>query len=349
MKSFTFLSLIFIFVSLKTQSQNIAGMQPQISTDGKGIVRIVYGRNDSIFCETSTDGGDHFTNTEIVGKVHKMHLGMARGPQLATSNKVIMVTAIDQIGNIHYFILRDKKKWQEEGVVNTIKGSAPEGLMHIAADKNDNFYAVWLDTRIGKMNNICFATYKQNEKRWSTNKIIYRSPDKHVCECCRPSIAVNGKHVAVMFRNWVNGSRDLYFMVSKNNASDFSKPVMLGNDTWKLNGCPMDGGSLAFNTNSIVTVWRRHSNLYYYIPGSKEVDLGTGRNCTITSQKNMLLASYTQDGKVKIKDLKLKTETLLGNGDYLKVNIVGDKIICVWEDDKKIKIKSFKSLGSFSE
>src|SRR5882757_4732429 len=62
-----------------------AGEQPQISMDNKGIIRVVFGRKDEIFCSTSNDQGVTFSKSVLVAKVPAMHLGMSRDPQLASS------------------------------------------------------------------------------------------------------------------------------------------------------------------------------------------------------------------------------------------------------------------------
>ena len=320
---------------------NWKGQQPQISVDGKGIIRVVFGRNDSIFCFTSL-GGENFSNESLVGVVPEMHLGMARGPQLASSTNISLITAMDKKGNIHYFILDVRKgnKWNDKGIINDHGSTAPEGLMNIAADEGDNFYAVWLDTRIGKTNNIFFSSFSSKNKKWSANSLVYKSPDTHVCECCRPSIAVKGSKIAIMFRNWVNGSRDLYLCESGNIGLKFSAAQKLGSGTWKLNGCPMDGGSLIYDgTNTISTTWRRKDMIYYCLLGKSEIEVAKGRDCSISQNKGTILISYTQNGNVLYKDMRTNLETIVGKGSYLKTKIINDKILCVWENDNQIKIK----------
>ncbi len=131
------------------------GEQPQASLDTKGVIRVVFGQVDNVFCATSKDGGLPFSNPVLVAEVPVMHLGMSRGPQIASSDTKSVITAIDKTGNIHWFELSgESASWKPQGIVNDQSGSAPEGLMSIAADKKDNFYAVWLDTRIDKRNQI---------------------------------------------------------------------------------------------------------------------------------------------------------------------------------------------------
>lgn len=154
-----------------------------------------------------------------------MHLGMTRGPQLASSKDYSVVTAIDKKGNILAFRLTHKTgKWEKITNVNDVDASAPEGLMSIAADDNNNFFAVWLDLREGQKNNISFSVLKGNSK-WSKNSFAYKSPESHVCECCKPQIAVRGNNVSIMFRNWLKGSRDLYLIISL--SSGVVKPSLM--------------------------------------------------------------------------------------------------------------------------
>lgn len=146
----------------------------------------------------------------FVGQISEMHPGMTRGPQIASSADFFIITAMDKSGDIHFFQFGHAKgEWANKSVVNNIPSSAPEGLMSIAADKQDSFHAVWLDIRQGKRNNICFSSLSGKEGKWTRNRIINTSPDEHVSECCRPNIAVEGSRIDIMFRNWLNGSGDL--------------------------------------------------------------------------------------------------------------------------------------------
>src|SRR4051794_21296588 len=90
--------LIFSLASFRLPSvTTIAiGRQPQASIDNAGIIRVAYGNNDSIFCVTSVNKGQSFSAPVLVGVIKKMHLGMARGPQLACSAHFSVITAMDE-------------------------------------------------------------------------------------------------------------------------------------------------------------------------------------------------------------------------------------------------------------
>ncbi|MDB5109242.1 MAG: hypothetical protein JWR67_356, partial [Mucilaginibacter sp.] len=222
-----------------------------------------------------------------------------------------------------------------------IKGSAPEGLMNIAADNNDHFYAVWLDLRTGKKNQIYFADLAGKAVRWSKNRLAYLSPDGHVCECCQPHIAVQGPEVAIMFRNWLNGSRDLYVLKSPNKGKSFSPAEKLGLDTWKLNGCPMDGGGIVIDpASSIMTTWQRKGTVYYCRPGQPEVYIGQGRTSSISGTGVNTFISYQNNDTLKVVKPEDKKGLIIGNGAFLKSAVLPDHhLVCVWEQDKKIKFR----------
>lgn len=321
-----------------------SGEQPQISVDKQGVIRVVFGKKDEIFCVTSSDNGNTFSDPVLVARVPQMHLGMGRGPQIASSDHYSIITAMDQAGNIHWFKLENSSKdWKKMSTVNDVNGSAPEGLMSIAADQDDHFYAVWLDTRTGKKNQIYFSSLSKNKKHWSPNILAYQSPDGHVCECCKPSIAVQQSQVAIMFRNWLNGSRDLYILRSSNNGKSFSPVQKLGMDTWKLNGCPMDGGSVAFNaSNYVQTVWQRQGSIFYCEPGKREVKVGEGRIPGVSEMGGNAIVTMQNKDTVKMVSLTNNKETIVGKGSFLKsIALPDSKLLCVWQQENTIKFKRF--------
>lgn len=256
--------LVFLALSIVAYSQTQIGdgEQPQVAIDQSGIIRLVYGKGDEIYYASSLDLGNTFSQPIVIGQVPEMHLGMTRGPQLASSRDFSMVAAIDKEGNIHSFRLTHKTgTWEKAGSVNDLAGSAPEGLVSIAADDKNNFYAVWRDLRENRKNNICFAS-SSGKGTWSKNQFAYLSPESHVCECCKPSIAVSGNQVSIMFRNWLQGSRDLYLVTSGNKGKTLSQAQKLGIGTWPIKGCPMDGGGLSIDSeNNIHSVARTRQRL----------------------------------------------------------------------------------------
>lgn len=343
--------MIMVFLSLLTQAhpgftqssdKRIAlGKQPHMALDTKGILRIVFGRNDSIFCIASTDQGQTFTDPMIVGRVKDMHLGMSRGPQIASSAHVTLITATDKAGNIHAFRLdHATEQWKKMGQINDQPASAPEGLMSVAADQEDHFYAVWLDVRSDHKNKIYVASSQNQAEAWLENVLAYQSPDSTVCECCQPAIAVSKDKVYLMFRNWLNGSRDMYVMQSGKDDLSFTSAQKLGEGTWKLNGCPMDGGGIFIDDQQQVhTTWQREGKIYYSQPGQKEVLLGTGRGSSISGGAQPVIA-WQEGTMLKARFLDSGQELMVGEGSFVEVRrLTNKKTVLVWENDGSIQFR----------
>jgi hypothetical protein len=312
------------------------GKQPQLSVDANGIIRLVYGQENKIFYSVSRDNGVSFSKPTLVGEINEMHLGMTRGPQFASSRDYSIVTAIDKKGNIHSFQLNHKtNRWSKIKNVNDVEGSAPEGLMSVRADEANVFYAVWLDLREDKSNKIAFSTLAKNGS-WSKNRIIYKSPDKTVCECCKPSVAVNGKNVSLMFRNWIAGSRDLYLITSVDGSVNFGNPTKLGNGTWKLDGCPMDGGGIVIDKNNIVhTAWQREGVVYYDRPGQSENRIAAGRGCNLFGSETPFM-TWQEGGQIVGQPLN-GNKIIIGEGASINVvQLTDKKLFAAWEKDGEI-------------
>lgn len=341
-KALLILFLVFTTTTLITHAQaktEIEGQQPNAGIDPKGVIRMVYGNGEKIYCITSVDQGKSFSKPVSVATVAKMHLGNTRGPQIASSMKFSMITAMDQEGNIHSYILNHlTNQWTTLKNVNDVKQSAPEGLMALTADRNDNFYSVWLDLREKHKNNIYFSSFASAKSTWAVNKLVYKSPDEHVCECCKPNIYFNENKLVISFRNWLMGSRDIYYTISTDKGKSFGKPMKSGTGTWKLNGCPMDGGGLIINnTGSISTAWQRNGEIFYWTEGQKEVNIGSGRGVSMAQANGAIVVAWKEKEVIKIKNLKTNSLKTVGSGDSPRVyQLNNGQTFCAWEDNKRI-------------
>ncbi len=218
-----------------------------------------------------------FSRPSLISVLPHAYSFATRGPQIAATKKGLVVTACTSQGDIYSFYKNDGGHWLQGKKVNDADTIAKEGLMALSAD-GDNVFAVWLDLRGNDKNKIYGAGSNDDGKTWSKNVLVYASPDTSVCECCKPSVVVKENKVYVMFRNWLQDNRDLYLTRSDDGGHTFNPAQKLGNGTWKLNGCPMDGGSLAVNKDGeIQTVWRREGKVYAAMPAMPEKEIGEGK------------------------------------------------------------------------
>jgi hypothetical protein len=333
--------LLFVFSTAFVQN-NVAnemiitkGQMPNMVRDRNNTIHIAYGSGDSIMYISSKDGKT-FASPSLVALLPKLMASAMRGPQIASTDNGLIITACTSLGNIECYKKDFSGKWTNIKRVNDANESAKEALMALSADGLDVF-AVWLGVRSPKGQNIYGSKSIDGGKTWKRNILVYASPDSTVCECCKPSVAIKGNKVYVMFRNLISGNRDLYLIESSDTGKTFRKANKLGNGSWKLNGCPMDGGGLAIDKNgNPETVWRREGKIYSASPGRPEREIGEGRGCSIETINNKIIYAWSENGVVTV--LKPDGVTIkLGKGSLPLVKAINERqVICVWENEKQI-------------
>jgi len=335
------LSSLFFLSACTDEKPDVAstiigeGQMPNIARDKSGNIHLVFGKGDSILYCYSSDKGKTFSTSSVISVIPKLAASHMRGPQIAATAKGLSVTVCNNPGDIFSFTKNKSGEWDQTGRVNDIDTVAKENLMALSAD-GDNAFAIWLDLRDGH-NKIFGAKSNDGGNTWSKNFLIYASPDTTVCECCKPSVQVKGDNVYVMFRNWLNGNRDLYLIQSSDNGNTFGQAQKLGNGSWALKGCPMDGGGIAINNiGNPETVWNRKGVIYACEPGKEEKELGKGKNCTIESVNGKNVYAWVEDGEIIIlKPRGMKKN--LGKGHLPVIKAINNEhILCVWENDKQI-------------
>ncbi|MEO6230922.1 MAG: sialidase family protein [Ferruginibacter sp.] len=312
------------------------GQMPALAKDKSNNVHLVYGMGDSIMYVYSSDNGNTFSNPLLVSALPHVYTFATRGPQVAVTDKGLLITACTSQGNIFSFYKETGNDWTKGEKLNDVDTVAKEGLMGLSSYGNTAF-AVWLDLRGNKRNKIVGAKSIDGGKTWLKNKIIYTSPDSTVCQCCKPSVVVWQNKVAVMFRNWLQGNRDLYLVQSTDAGGSFGAAQKLGTGSWKLDGCPMDGGNLAVNDNGAVqTVWRRGATVFSTNPGMPEKEMGQGKSCTIEIVNNKNVYAWTENGQVVVMKPDGEKKILgMGIQPVLKA-LDNAHLLCVWENNKQL-------------
>jgi hypothetical protein len=139
-----------------------------------------------------------------------------------------------------------------------------------------------------------------------------------------------------MFRNWLDGNRDMYITGSKDAGKTFDAPHKMGNGSWALKGCPMDGGGLTIKHGVAQTVWRRENTIYSCADGAMELPVGEGRSCTIAAGPGANAYAWVDKGNVvcRLGDGRLQS---IGEGSSPVITAIDDHtILCMWEKDNII-------------
>ena len=313
------------------------GAAPSLAADDNKVY-MVYASGDTILFRYSDNKGKSFSAPMQVIILQQLSTGGGRGPQIAITKDKLIIAAADKTGNLYSFIKnKNEEQWGKGRRINDVPGVAKEAFVSLASNDNGEVYAVWLDLRNNKKNKIAGAKSFDGGKTWSKNKIVYASPAGTVCECCRPSVEIKDKMVVIMFRNWLNGNRDIFIITSIDGGLTFDKAKQVGDGNWKLNACPMDGGGFVIkNANTISTVWRREGDIYTCEAGKKENKIAIGKQVTIAGNNNNNFISFVNDGKVYcIKPGGSMVE--LGSGSYPRLVLANEETaVCAWQQDKQV-------------
>ncbi len=334
--------LIFLSATNKENGASIIernAVMPSVTKDKQNALHLVFAKGNQVWYKRSDNGGLSFSSPSLIDSIKNLVAVAGRGPQITATNKGLCMLAINKEGNIFAYTKQGNEKWQKPSKVNDVTDVAKEGFFSFASF-NDSIFAVWLDLRNDSHNKIAGALSADGGKTWSKNKIVYQSPQGTVCECCKPSVIFTGQGITVMFRNFLDGNRDLYTTHSTNGAASFSAASKLGSGNWKLNGCPMDGGSLKETENGeIETVWRRMDTIFSCKSGSFEQAVGKGRNAGMEIVNNQFAYSWIDDGKIVCLLPNGKKE-IVGEGILPQLQAVNkNTLICVWQKDNNIYSK----------
>jgi hypothetical protein len=262
------------------------------------------GRAGGVFVAASTDGGATFAPGVRVASLPKLMVGNRRGPRIAAHGNRLTVTAIaDEL--VAFTSMDGGKTWSDAVTINDVKDSAHEGLHDLAVSPDGEVFVIWLDLR-GAETELFGASSRDGGCTWAADQLVYKSPDKSICECCHPSALFDRDgNLAVMWRNSVEGSRDMWLTTRVKGAISFTAARKLGEGTWKINGCPHDGGTLvALGGGKFGAVWQRSGEVFLSGTDGKETKLGSGRQPVAVENDGQTIVVWNDgSGLVAVRDL----------------------------------------------
>ncbi len=270
------LTLVFLTATAAAAAEFPNASQPQLAATTDGQVWLTFGRGQEIFVARSVDAGATFDTPMRVAALPSLMLGRRRGPRIAAHGDTITVTAM--AGELFSFCSKNAgKTWTGPVRVNDVPGSAREGLNGLAIAPDGRLFTLWLDLR-GERTQLFSAESADGGATWSANRLVYRAPPGNtVCECCHPSAQFNARgDLAVMWRNAIDGVRNMWSAVRPAGATAFGAPAQIGEGTWPLKACPMDGGAIVTDRETFRSVWMRAGDVYFCTPGASEEKVSVG-------------------------------------------------------------------------
>ena len=345
----TFLPALTLAAILGPMGPDAPAHEPQMVTRGS-IVMMTFGAGKQIYFSASGNLGKTFSDPVRVAEGAVLPLTRHRGPRIALTGGAIVITAVtgktlSEGAHAHglptdgdliaWRSVDGGKTWSKGVVVNDVPGAPTEGLHALTSDAKGNLFAVWLDKRGGKGTKL-YGAHSTDGAHWSKNVLIYDSPEGTICECCHPSAAIDADgQILVMWRNWLGGARDMYLARSRDGVT-FSKPAKLGEGSWQLNACPMDGGGLVASAKQVVTAWRRGEQVYIDEPGQPEKLMGAGKDVAIVASGEKIYAIWTSAGAIVAWTADKSMELAKSGAFPTLTSLTDGGVLAAWEENGAI-------------
>jgi hypothetical protein len=334
-------------------SAEVSSHTPQLAAS-ESVVALAYGAGKSIYVAVSANQGKSFSEPVKVAEAQILPLTRHRGPRIAISNGTIVVTAVtgktEASGSHAHGLPSDGdlfawrstdggKTWSAPVRINDVPAAPREGLHTLAADGKGRVFAAWLDLR-NEGTRLYGAWSDDDGATWSANSKLYESADGTICQCCSPAAAfASNGNLDVMFRNALGGARDLYLLSSASHRPSFGKAQKLGQGTWMLNACPMDGGGIAHTGGVAVTAWRRDRDIYLATPSKPETRLGEGQDVALAVSGSRIYVLWIQRSQL-VSWVDGKTGTLADKAAMPAiVALPGGGVLAAWEQDGGISLQ----------
>lgn len=154
--------------------------------------------------------------------------------------------------------------------VNDDKAPGPHGMHSLAVAADGRIYAAWLDERnvhvpkpskkgeghhMESNRDVYLAFSTDGGRSFSANKKVASD----ACPCCKTALTVSSEGtVYAGWRQVLPGSfRHIAVAGSTDGGKNFSAPVIVSNDHWVLQGCPVSGPSLSVDraSGNLKVVW----------------------------------------------------------------------------------------------
>jgi hypothetical protein len=153
--------------------------------------------------------------------------------------------------------------------VNDDKLPGAHGMHSLAVANDGRIYVAWLDERniqtpkpsrhagghhMESNRELFVASSTDGGKTFSANRKVA----ENACPCCKTALAVSAD--GTLYASWrqvlPGNFRHIAVASSTDGGVKFSSPVIVSDDKWKLQGCPVSGPSLSADANgTLKVVW----------------------------------------------------------------------------------------------
>lgn len=196
----------------------------------------------------SADGGQHWSAPREIGRPIPAALESRIGNDVqiaASGDRVLAVWQvrgeIPGMGPLVALSSNDGGQTWSQGA-NPAGGGTDQSHADLAADSLGRFHLVWLDDRDENgYQGLRYARTGDTGQHWELAQTL----DDSSCSCCWNRIVVSpGDRINVLYRDME--PRDMGLAQSADGGQTWQRTATVGAFDWKFDGCPHNGGGLAF-------------------------------------------------------------------------------------------------------
>ena len=317
--------LFFVWAVMTIQAQPIIpittpnqGRVPEVAQDKNGILHLTYGKENDAFYVNSRDHGKTFSApVKLNQRTGTVTVGGERGAKIVVGKNGIIHSVwlghYKMGGGVWYTRSTDGGKTfaPERNVQDTAIGSDSPTIV---ADNAGNVLLFWLDARLPKdaenpvTDAIILSRSKDNGENFSRNEIVKYDFVGRACACCRLEARLHGEDVYIAFRSGWHNIRDFYFLKGRKLENSF-KAILVSDDKWTLEGCPMSGADFQVaNNQRVLLSWMSQGKIYWSFAANMKAGFapriappageGAANYSLILSNKTQIYLLWKQAGKL---------------------------------------------------
>lgn len=255
-------------VASKTlQSPAAANSQlPRLFSNGNELYFSWVERKDSLdILNYAVWKDDQWSNVSEVIKGKDWFTNWADFPSIAENNGNILTSFLQKSadGTYTYDVKLNlynakTQTWKKNFILHDDGTQSEHGFVTIRPYAGDSFLVTWLDGRetVGKGHGGGQMTLRA-ALVFEDGTIDYDTLlDEKVCDCCQTTAAIGpDDEILVAYRDRSEDEIRDISLVRWDKKSNWSEPKSIGNDQWKIAGCPVNGPSMDAIENSVGLAW----------------------------------------------------------------------------------------------
>ena len=209
---------------------------------------------------------DHWTAPSTVIRSDDLQADSAAPPDVVKLENGALVAVWSQIkssgkdeGNFLFASASTDgaKHWSTPVRIHSDTGVSEHSYESIAATEPDQATIIWLDSRDWDAKH----TYRLMSTTVNSQGVlgIEKTVDADTCTCCPTAFVSTSKLSLAAYRGH-NAQQIRDMKVVRLNQGNWSTPVTVHDDLWKINACPVNGPALSITGNRAAVLWFTGAN-----------------------------------------------------------------------------------------